>query len=60
MFFSNVLLVLAKFSVWCAVGRWVIILWGLGTFLMISNFLRFYVSSRFATREATSIYQVYK
>ena len=41
-------------------GRWAIILWGLDTFLMFSNFLISKFLSRFAAREGTRIYRVYK
>ena len=41
-------------------GRWAIILWGLGTFLMFSNFLIPKFLSRFAAHEGTRIYRVYK
>ena len=36
-------------------GHWVIILWGLDTFLIFPNFLRSWILRRFATREATRV-----
>ena len=41
-------------------GRWAIILWGLDTFLIFPNFLRFSVLRCLVTREETRIDHVYK
>ena len=40
-------------------GRWVIVPWGLGTFLIFPNFLGFLVLSRSAAREAIPLYTIY-
>ena len=54
------LLVLIKFSLWQGDRALAFILWSLGTFLILSNFLRSNVLSRSATREAARIYHVCK
>ena len=41
-------------------GHWAVILWSLDTFLIFPYFLRSYVLSRAARRQATPIYHVYK
>ena len=40
LFFKSFLLVLAKLSFWQGAGRWASILWGFGTVLIFSNFLK--------------------
>ena len=60
LFFRAFLLVLAKL-LFCR-GVWALgyLPWNLDTFLKFPSFLRSYILSRLATREATCIYHVYK